>query len=354
MAGRELEAFNRKILASAPSATYLIARGDAVLERFHGGFSLLRPFKVPAAEGTIYDLASLTKPLVTALLALKAFSLGLFDIERPVGDCRPPFTPLDLMRHEAGFPAWYPLYKFSSKEEVKDFLLRKIPRKDAGREAVYSCPAYVLLGFLLEEELKGRLDELFVKLIREPLGIGEDEALFNPPLRWRKRIAGEELDGSFEKNMALNEGVFPPPVPLGGLWGVVHDGNARFLGGVAGNAGLFATLDGVRKILGAFSGGSLFLEGEVLKLAYRKGGAGSGESRSAGFKLPGSPGWTVGEALEKGWIAHEGFTGTFIATRENGDMMILLTNRIHPAHPRRSFSEERAAFAAAARGMLND
>jgi CubicO group peptidase (beta-lactamase class C family) len=344
MAGESLTSFNEKILLSTPCASYLLAKNGEILNEFIGGYSLIQPKKIYANKDTIFDIASLTKPLATALIALKSYSEGNFDINQPVEQAKPSFTPLDLLRHEAGFPPWYPLYKFKDKDEAEDFLLRKIVRMNPKETSIYSCLGYILLGFILEKKLGKSLEELFVELIREPLGIKKDDATFNPDISRIERIAGTELNGEFEKEMAEKEGAIPPLIPQNGLWGVVHDGNARFLKGVAGNAGLFATLKGTYQLLKCFLKSSSFLDKKVLELCYKRGEAKNGEERSAAFKLSSSPDWSLGRELKMGSLAHEGFTGTFVSINEEGEIMILLTNRIHPVHPRKPFSEERIQF----------
>lgn len=344
MAGESLTLFNKKILLSCPAVAYLIAKEENVLSEFVGGYSLITPRKIVARRGTLFDVASLTKPLVTSLIALKAFSEGKLDLFMPVDGCKGSFTVIDLLRHESGLPAWYPLYKFKDREEVEDFLLNKIERKKPKEEALYSCLGYILLGFILEKNLGDTLDKLFVKLIREPLGLTKNDASFNPDLSEKEKIAGTEMNGEFEKEMAEKEGATPPAIPEEGLWGVVHDGNARFLGGVAGNAGLFATLRGVFGLLKCYLKSSSFLDKKVLELCYKRGEAKNGEERSAAFKISSTEGWSLGKVLKKGSLAHEGFTGTFLYIDEEGQIMVMLSNRIHPYHPRKSFSEERIAF----------
>lgn len=352
MAGERLTSFNERILLSSPGASYLVSKGENILSEFVGGYSLIQPKKIVASKETLYDLASLTKPLATSLIALKSFSEGKLDLYEPIDGCKNSFTALDLLRHESGLPSWYPLYKFKDKEEIEDFLLKKIERKKPREEALYSCLGYILLGFVLEKKLGDTLDNLFVKLVRDPLGINKNDATFKPSLSEREKIAGTEMDGGFEKEMAEKEGTHPPKIPQEGLWGVVNDGNARFLGGVAGNAGLFATLKGTFELLKCFLKSSSFLDKKVLELCYKKGEAKNGEERSAAFKLSSSKGWSLGNALRDGSMGHEGFTGTFLAIDEEGQIMILLTNRIHPFHPRKPFAEERIAFVKAGYEIL--
>jgi len=75
------------------------------------GLACVEPERIPVRPDTLFDLASLTKPLCTALLALQAWDRGEMDLLAPVPGVKGiPFTPMDLLRHEAGFPAWLPLY----------------------------------------------------------------------------------------------------------------------------------------------------------------------------------------------------------------------------------------------------
>jgi serine-type D-Ala-D-Ala carboxypeptidase len=352
MAKDTIVSFREKILEASPCCAYLVSKGKTVVDEYYGGFSLIDPYRIKISRDTLFDLASLTKPLATALIALKAYSCGQFDIFEPVRHRSRQFTPLDLMRHEAGFPDWIPLYKFKSADEARYELMNNTALNDTGDEALYSCPGYIFLGFLLEEKLGERLDSLFSKLLSKPLGIKEDEALFSPPPGLRGKTAGTELRGEYERKMAEQFGTAPPAIPECGLWGVVHDGNSRFFQGIAGNSGLFATLRGVFKLAQAFVPSTSFLPEEILQLAYNRGTAKAGEHRSAGFKLKGSPSWKTGEALKNGSIAHEGFTGTLVAITKEEEIMILLTNRIHPFHPQKSFSPERVSFLTEALNLL--
>lgn len=351
MANAELNPFDEFILTKTPSISYLISKDGEIKRSFFGGYSLLEPQKIKTRSDTLYDLASLTKVFSTTLIALKSYQNGTFDINKKYSASSNPFTPLDLLRHEAGFPSWYPLYKFSSKEEVYDFLLNKMERKNVAEEAIYSCLGYILLGFILEEELNDSLSNLFFKLIANPPGITND-AMFNPPSSLKDKIAGSELKGDYEREMALKEGCNKyPSVGDDGLWGVVSDGNARFLGGVAGNAGLFANLRGSFELSKVFLDTS-FLDKKVLKLCFEKGRAKSGEKRSAGFKMA-SEDSPVSRELKRGSVYHEGFTGTFVSINEDGEILIMLTNRIHPVHPKVPFSNERVKFIQFCRKILN-
>ncbi len=331
-----------------PGFAWSILDGSGRKSGGWGGQAAVDPEIVPVEEGTLFDLASLTKPLATALLALQAEDRGELDLDSPVpGTAGVPFTCLQILRHEAGFPAWVPLYAFAQdRAAAKRWLLESCPRGVPGEKTEYSCPGYVLLGFILEEVLHGSIDRLFADRVASPLGARPEEVCFAPAADLRRRTAATERGNFHEATMARQFGAPPPFVEPSG-WGQVNDGNARFLGGAAGNAGLFATLGGVERLVSALRPSSGFLSDRALDRAWRP----SAGFRTAGWKAAGHPGWAAGAVLPPGSVGHEGFTGTGV-WMEPGEGMsyILLTNRIHPRHPGTDFGEARAAFLKAARG----
>ncbi len=351
--GTRLNAFlNGQRGVTTPSFSPIVLSNSRTLFAEAAGFSVIEPERHWAASTTLYDLASLTKPLATALLALRAHDEGLIDLDRPVEPPGCTFTMLDLLRHEAGFPAWAPLYgKVRSKDEAREWLLRDCPREKAGDAALYSDLGYILLGFLLEEKLQGGLDALVGERLLRPLGLRHEDVCFRPSAP-KETIAAAELDGAHEAEMARRNGAEPCAVPEGGLWGVVHDGNARFLNGVAGHAGLFATARGVACLVQSYFPGASFLSEGALALAWKPECSGQGEVRTAGWKSAITKGWTAGSALPQDAIGHEGFTGTGVWLEPEGEKVyILLTNRIHPRHPGTDFGPVRAGFLSLARTL---
>ena len=322
---------------------------DAKGVRLRGGiegFAVLDPERIPTTESTLYDLASLTKPLATALLALQAEDRGEIDLEAEVPGA--PFSFLQLLRHEAGYPAWMPVYRFATgKEKVFSWLMDGCPRHPAGERTVYSCLGYILLGLLLEDILQGPLDALFAGRVAGPLGIAGD-ALFAPSPALRERTAATERGDFHEDEMARPFGGDATHFREPPGWGEANDGNARALGGVAGNAGLFATLSAVERLASAFRPGSGLLSPRALRRAWSP----SPGWRSAAWKVSGHPDWATGRELPPGSIGHEGYTGTGVWLEPNGGKTFtLLTNRVHPHHPGTDFGGARASFLAAARAL---
>lgn len=304
-------------------------------------------------EDTLYDLASLTKPLATALLAFRLFDKGGLDLLEDVrGASGFAFTYLQLLRHEAGFPSWLPVYGFArDRDGVMAWLMGSCPRSKPGALSEYSCLGYILLGLLIEREMGASLDVLFKEHVASSLGLSGGKVCFNPPARFQRRVALTERHEPNEAIMARLYGTMTPKFPSGkDGWGIVNDGNARFLGGISGNAGLFGTLGAVEFLANAFRPESGFLSASALHLAWNPAGDLPGERRTAGWKAAGSPGWIPGQMLPPGSIGHEGYTGTGVWLEpRDGRTYILLTNRIHPHHPGTEFGPVRTAFLKAAR-----
>lgn len=347
------EELNTVLDALCPSKTPGLAWSVCAAggERVAGGFlgsAVLDPVRLPVDDGTLFDLASLTKPLVTALLALQAEDRGEVDLDAPVS--KGSFTLLQLLRHEAGFPAWLPVYAFAKdREGAYGWLMRECPRGVPGVKTEYSCLGYIALGFILEEILHSPLDRLFAERIAAPLGLRVGDACFRPSEGLRGRTAATERGPFHEAELARQSGTVPPPFEGLPGWGEVNDGNARALGGVAGNAGLFGRLDAVERLAGAFREGSPLLSARALRRAWTP----SPGFRTAGWKASGYPGWPAGRELPRGAVGHEGYTGTGLWMEPGGGRTyVLLTNRIHPAHPGTDFGTDRAAFVSAARKLM--
>jgi CubicO group peptidase (beta-lactamase class C family) len=339
-----------------PGLSWAVARSDGKTLRGWRGMAVTAPEPVPVAEDTLYDLASLTKPLATALLALRAFDAGKIDLFSPVeGIPGPSVTLLGLLRHEAGFPDWVPLYAYlMDRDHAASWLMTECPRGKSGKNVEYGCPGYILLGLILERALGDSLSDLFDEWIARPLGITKGAVCFRPAGLPARLIAATELDAAYETAMARRFGAEIPPFATGLAWGEVNDGNARFMGGASGNAGLFGTLGAVEILCKAYVPDEGFLSRKSLELAWDSPHPpGLGQRRTAGWKAVGSIGWWANGLLPQGSIGHEGFTGTGVWMEPGGKTTyILLTNRIHPRHPGTEFGPVRSGFIRAARGGL--
>ncbi len=307
------------------------------------GLARVLPAPSPVTEDLLYDLASLTKPLVTGTLFLLARREGLLALENTVAEVLDEaagspcggLTMSQLLTHTSGLPAWLPLYALARgrRGKVMEALLETQSVGPAGGQVIYSCPGYILLGWILERVLERSLEDAFRQLVARPLGL-EGELRYRPDPA-SLPLAGGAADARIEedllRSMELGELVRHLPPPGEGL---PDDGNARFLGGVAGNAGLWGTARAVAVLTAEYlPGGGKVLWEEEAALATRPRTVGLEQSRGLGWQLAETPGCSAGRALPAGAFGHTGFTGTSVwADPLSRRVHVLLANRHHPAH----------------------
>ncbi len=290
-----------------------------------------------AVDGeTVYDLASLTKPLATTVLVLIARREGRLALDAPVGRFLPETAgtwiagvPLvRLLTHTSGLPAWVPLYGVATDREgwIRP-LAGEAPASSPGTAVTYSCPGFLLLGAIVERVFGQRLAGLFRERVAEPLGL-RDRIGYGPPAG--VRLAAPSLHSVAELDALAAggyDGVKPPPGNR------PDDGNARFLGGAAGNAGLFGTVDAVLRLAVEFLPGTpeTVLTDEERRLAISNHTPGLEQARGLGWQLAATPGCSAGPALSPTAYGHTGFTGTSVwVDPQRRIAMALLSNRNHP------------------------
>lgn len=328
-----------------PSAVYLVGRGDEVVFSDALGNAVVVPEVIPAELATIYDLASLTKVLVTTLLAAILIDRGELAIETALSDVLPESsdsaygetTILQLATHTSGLPAWRPLYLLAEdRADVLSVILSTPPTPV--RDVVYSDLNFILLSFVIEGLTGKRIDEAATEFIFKPLGLKDTG--YCPSVELRRRIAASENGNRFERETCEKEGYLASDeakrraerwLRKETIWGEVHDGNAYFMNGVAGHAGLFSTVNETFEIAKQFlSATSSLLKPETCRLFSRNFTAGKAEDRSFGFQLAITKESTAGTCLSPQSFGHLGFTGTSLwidPIRQAA--FILLTNRTH-------------------------
>ena len=335
-----------------PGAQYVVGQDREVVAEDAVGFAVIEPERVAVNLDTIYDLASLTKPLVTALLAVIMVDRGLIDLRAPVAEYLNEFdredkrhlTLIDLLTHRSGLPAWRALYLETTLSEVVPAIAR-MPLEsgiEQGSHApvVYGDLNYILVGYVLERVAGDRLDRLARREIFEPLRL--ERTMFNPPSELMRLTAATEMGRNHER---VTCGQQPSVGDERLVWGEVHDGNAQFLGGVSGHAGLFSTAREVFIIANQFLRESLLVSPRSLEL-FRTNFTPEGAShRSIGWLLATTDDCSAGPRLSKSALGHTGFTGTSVWMEPDPRrVMVLLTNRVHPKVGRIEMKEPRREF----------
>ncbi|HET6973378.1 MAG TPA: serine hydrolase domain-containing protein, partial [Pyrinomonadaceae bacterium] len=323
-----------------PSAVYLVAERDEILYTDALGYSVVEPYRVANKLDTIYDLASLTKPLITALLCARRIELGELTLDSSVSHYLPEFdrtdkqmiTVRELLTHTSGLPAWRPLYILT--EEEPERAAGAIANLDfeykPGTRVVYSDLGFIALGILLERLTGHRFAELAQREIFEPLNL--KQTFFNPEVALQTGIAACETGNAYEAGMCkqMEVGEYANSRQRV-IWGEVHDGNAYFLGGAAGHAGLFSTASETFVLAQQFlSESTKLLAPETCKLFREDMTPNLEEARSIGWQLAATKDSTGGAELPRDSFGHNGFTGTCVWIDPNHRrVFILLTNRTH-------------------------
>ena len=326
-----------------PSAVYTIAEHGRAIFVDALGDAVREPETRPATLETIYDLASLTKPLITGLICAQLVELGeltldsslanyLLEFDRPD---KSRITIRELLTHTSGLPAWRPLYLLAvEKESALASIANEALDAQPGERVTYSDLGFIVLGFLLERLMGSRLNELAFNRIMKPLEL--QHTFFNPAAATRTGVAACETGNAYERDMCEKSFSGENVAGYRGwrnevVWGDVHDGNAHFLGGTAGHAGLFSTAHETLRLANQFiARQSQLLSSQTCQLFLQNMSEGLNEARSFAWQLAASKDSTAGPSLPSDAFGHTGFTGTSCwidAHRER--VFILLTNRTH-------------------------
>ena len=324
-----------------PSAVYLVAEKQQPVFADALGDAVREPESHPATLETIYDLASLTKPLITGLLSAQLVQSGDLELDNPISKYLPEFDRADkreirireLVTHSSGLPAWRPLYLLNEGDPEKALAtIAAEPLQYQPRERVtYSDLGFITLGFLLQRLTGQTLNGIAHERIFTPLGLRQ--TFFNPAAAARTGVAACESGNAYERDMCERDfaGRSYSGWRAETIWGQVHDGNAYFLGGVAGHAGLFSNANETLRLANQFVGPqSHLLKPETCELFRENMTPGLNEARSFAWQLAATKDSTAGSSLPADAFGHTGFTGTSCwldAGRQR--IFILLTNRTH-------------------------
>lgn len=328
-----------------PSAVYLVAEKGEIVYQDALGYAVVEPERIEARLDTIYDLASLTKVLVTGLLAAKLIEYGELWLNDTIGNFVADFVATDkenieienLAYHTSGFPAWVPIYLLTEHPDLIGAVLsRQELEFQSDSRVLYSDLNFIALGKVIEKITAKSLDEYADETIFSSLNL--KNTCFNPPPDIWPRIAASESGNNFEEQMCMEKGFLdqfsePPAFAFRHetIWGEVHDGNAYFMGGVAGHAGLFGTAEDVLKIAQQFLPNyTKLIAPELCDIFVEDFEPELNEHRSFAFQLASTKDSTAGTKMSPESFGHTGFTGTSLwidPVKER--IFVLLTNRTH-------------------------
>jgi len=327
------------------------------------GLAVMQPERIPMARDTIFDLASLTKPMATTTAVLLLVSEGRLELDAPVAKVLPAFAERDkqdvtlrqLLTHSSGLRPWRGFHELLIKKERKtaerligtpegrewivDRVVRSALVHEPGAAAVYGDLDFMVLGAVVEAVTSQGLDVFCQERIFEPLDLrdtcflpqirvdGEGDAQpAVPPERLRRMAATE--------NCPWRDRI---------LWGEVHDPNASAMGGVAGHAGLFSTADDVLRFaqvwLDVWHGRSDLLPREAVREFSRCQDGPEDSVWALGWDRP-TPGQSSsGVHFSENSIGHLGFTGTSVwIDLDQEAIVVMLTNRVHLIAKKSRFS----------------
>lgn len=315
-----------------PGGVLLISKCGSIIFNKAYGYSNIFTRRFMTKD-TIFDLASLTKPLATTLAIMKLVQQLKLDIEQNLGSILPFFKNTEkknikitnLLCHNSGLPDYNPYYKilcklqFNSRSSVlKNLIINEPLIYPTGSKTLYSDIGFMILKLVVESLSKKKLDIFVSEEIYKPLGLNN---LF-----------------FININSKLQKGIFAAtelcPWRNVVLDGIVHDDNAYVMGGIDGHAGLFGTANDINILLSTLlsnlNGNSktCLFKKKLVELFFKKY---KNSDRALGFDTPSLDYSSCGKFFSKNSVGHLGFTGTsFWMDIEKSIIIILLTNRIHP------------------------
>jgi CubicO group peptidase (beta-lactamase class C family) len=320
-----------------PGAVLLVAHQGERIFFEAAGHALVMPHAVPMKKETIFDLASLTKPLGTTLAVMKLVEEEQVRLDEPLdnilGKVVPPdkqaITPRLLLSHASGLPDWEPFFSRLEgvepgirKQTVREWILKTGLTCIPGREARYSDPGFMLLEWVIEECSGMTLNRFLQERFYGPLGLrhtffydrdtrapfGDEEFAATEACPWRKIV----------------------------LQGKVHDENAYAMGGYSGHAGLFGTTRDVYKLAGflvaAYLGkGKNLLAPKTVRTFFTRQGSPKNTTWALGWDTPSRENSSAGKYFSQESVGHLGFTGVSLwIDLKKRVVVIFLTNRVHP------------------------
>jgi CubicO group peptidase (beta-lactamase class C family) len=306
-------------------------RGKIVFHQAYGFADLFSRRKMN--RETIFDLASLTKPLATALVVMWMVQHGRMELDQPIAAYCPELYRTDkgaltvrqMISHRSGLPAWRPYYlrlrQLPENERMsllRQWLLSEKLLGQPGSRVEYSDLGFILLQWILES-VAGENMACFLHNIYGPLGLNRLFYIDPHNALPATNFAATELC-PWRNRLVV---------------GTVHDDNAHVLGGIAGHAGLFGSagdvaelLQGLLNSVQGFSAHPVF-DQKIIRTFFKRQ---ADDTWALGFDTPSDQGSSAGRQFSRDSVGHLGYTGTsFWMDCKKEVIAVLLTNRVHPS-----------------------
>ncbi|GAL96501.1 beta-lactamase [Acetobacter tropicalis NRIC 0312] len=311
-----------------PGVVWGVGQHGHLIHRGVFGARSLEPQCEAMTWDTVFDMASLTKPMITALAVMQLVEKGLVDVDAPVARYLPQFaaggkeqiTVRLLLTHFSGLQPDLPRHPdWWGKAAATERVMQAVPKQPPGSGFIYSDLNFIALGLLVEKITLQTLNVYAQKNILAPLDMVQSG--FLPPASLQARIAPTQYD---EHGHMLR--------------GVVHDPTARRMDGVAGNAGLFSTADDVTRYAQALLDKRAgrpspfpLTRATLLCMTTPQQPAGQKSLRGFGWDIASPYATPRGDRLSRTSFGHTGFTGTSLWIDPDNDCYVfILTNRVHP------------------------
>jgi CubicO group peptidase (beta-lactamase class C family) len=296
----------------------------------------------------MYDMASVTKVVVTTTSIMMLWQQKRIDLDAPVSRYLPEFAASaksdpnptwrarikirNLMLHDSGLPAVRQFFQDSKGyDEIIHRALTEPLVYEPGTKVEYSDLGFMLLGDIVQRLTGQSLDQFAKEHIFEPLGMMD--STFKPPRALRSRIAPTEFDADYRKRL---------------IWGEVHDENSWAMGGVAGHAGLFSTAPDIAAFAQMMLNGGIYnyyrlLNRSTIQMFSTRVDVGN-SARTLGWDVVTQPS-SAGHDFSPAAYGHTGFTGTSIWLDPERDLfVVLLTNRVNPTRANEKIRQVRPAL----------
>lgn len=343
-----------------PGAVVLVGAENEVVYEQAFGYRSLAPDKTALNANTVFDVASLTKPLATTMAMMHLVREKKVRLDDQVTRFIPTYgvfgknmtTCRHLLSHSSGLPAWKPYYEeviklekagrihFVASRAAHHFVLEQIHREKPlelpGKRALYSDLGFMLLGEIVETITGATLDRFCQERVFRPLGLHSTAFVDLAQLRTRRLEPIEDIIAPTE-NCPWRKKI---------LCGEVHDDNAYAMGGVAGHAGLFSSAQDIHALIGYLNrclrGQDDSLPAALITQFLTRDESVANSTYALGWDTPSAKESTSGQYFSPRSVGHLGFTGTSVWwDLEKNCHVILLSNRVHPSRKNDKIKEFR-------------